>query len=330
MYFQCLIQNMTSGIIMQQQQLYHFSTISCTICNFIFQIIGSKRDSHVDNDLFVKKMNQRNLELTAKRRKEDEVKKRISLPRHVTNSSNNSIGCVNAGSPAFSPFSEHYKPKTRTFTSNSDQHLTQYHHSSHNSQANKFDSPVRSVNFIANGGYNPQSSYAFPPQHFLCSPPPQLPNVPPPNAPNYLTIYSRPPVHPPTAIPPPFSSFNGPSIPPMPAFASQPPMHPVLPPSMHPPMPQFSNYNPLPTPPLPSSLPQPNFFSSTDSSAVCQPTFIPLNVQQNIAVPFHAGFVLPPPPPPPPVHQRDVTTAPPDRRAPQLPHQTMNSLYSNF
>ncbi len=273
-------------------------------------------------------MNERNLELNAKRRKEDEAKqRRISLPQQVIPNPNNSVNSINAGSLAFSPFLEHYKLRTQTFTSNNDQRSGQYHYNSNNSHVNKFVSPVRSVSFIVNGSYNPQSSYTFPPQRLLCSSPPQLPNVPPPNAPNYLTVYSRPPVHSSTVMPPPFSNFTGPCMPPMPVFASQSSVHPILPPSIRPSIPQFSNYNPLYTPPVPSSLPQPNFFSCTNSTALRQP-FIPLNVRPSISAPFHAQFVLPPPLPSS-VHQRDVTVARPDRTVSQLPHRSVNSFYSS-
>lgn len=287
------------------------------------KVLGTKRDSRVDNDSFVKKMNQRNLELTAKRKKEDEAKqKRSPLIRRVMSNASSAVEMVNMNSQScFSPFTDNYKLKSRTFTTEPSR-LSNFHHSSNNTHTTKFETP-QSVNYVV-GGYTTPSNYTFPPQPFLCSSPRQLPNVAP-NAQNYLTMYSRPPMHSPM---PPFSSFNSPSIPPLPSFPPQPPpsIHRSIPQAMHPSMPQFSNFNPLSGLPLPTSLAQPSFFPCTDAQPVPQQAFIPLNVRPSLSASFHPQFVLPPPPPPPPpATQRDMSRA--DRRG-QSSHQT-SSFYPN-
>lgn len=278
-------------------------------------------------------MNQKNLELTAKRRKEDEAKqKRIPIPRRVISNVNNSSDGINMNSHSFSQYTDNFKLKTRTLMNSDQSCLNSFHPNSSNTHLNKFDSTARSINFLV-GGYNSPSNFSFPPQHLMCSSPGQLPNVSH-NTQNYLTMYSRPPMHSSTAMPPPFSGYNSPSIPSVGTFSAQQPMHPTLPPPLHPSMPQFTNFNPLSTPPLPSSVPQPNFFPCTDSPPVHQPAFIPLNVRPSISTSFHPQFVLPPPPPPPPPvmqhhpHQREITIPHSERRI-HSSHQTNKSFYPN-
>lgn len=55
---------------------------------FVFQDTPAESDSASDNDLFVQKMNQKNLELTAKRQKEDEANQKPgdSMPSEVMSS----------------------------------------------------------------------------------------------------------------------------------------------------------------------------------------------------------------------------------------------------
>lgn len=225
-------------------------------------------------------------------------------------------------------------------------------------------------------------NYAFPtPQHFMCSSPRQLPNQPQPpstaaaaaatqnyfamchhqQAPTGLGLTAPTTVL--SMVQPTFSTFTAASIPPMPTFVTQPQpkahqpqtphqavLQPAMPPSFNtfvpPPPSPFASFNAMPTPPLPSSLPQPNFFTArTDvgSPQVHHPTaFIPLNMRPAGPPTYHPQFVLPlpPPPPPPPVnlppthqqHQRDMTTGSrmPDRRMPQQSsHRTTNNFYSS-
>jgi hypothetical protein len=283
-------------------------------------------------------MNQRNLELTAKRKKEDEAKqKRIPLARRMVANAKNSIEVANSNVPsAYSHYADGYKLKGNRSFVNADQaaaatRLVNFHHKAGSNPMNKFDPVSR---FLV-GGYTSPSNYAFPPQHFLCSSPRQLPNVVP-NAQNYLTMYSRP-VQTTNAMQPPppsFSSYNAANIAAMPpTFPTQPGMHPLQP-SLHGPMPpQFSSFNPLPAPPLPSSLPQP-YFSCADTSSVPQPTFIPLNVRPGISAAAFHPFVLPPPPPPPSTpsiqhhsHPREVALPRSDRRNPQSSHSNPASYY---
>lgn len=273
-------------------------------------------------------MNQRNLELTAKRKKEDEAKqKRIPAARRISNTKN-SLDMSNSNSQAYQHYADSYKQKGRSYSSVEQTaaatRLVNFHHQAGSNPMNKFDPVSR---FLV-GGYGSPSSYAFPPQHFLCSSPRQLPNVVP-NAQNYLTMYSRPSIQvsnamqPPPPPPPPFSSYNA-SMPP--TFTTQPGMHP-LPPSLHGPMPppQFSSFSPLSAPPLPSSIPQP-YFTCADTSSAPQHTFIPLNVRPGLSAAAFHQFVLPPPPPPstPPIqhhsHGREVALQRQDRRNAQSSH----------
>lgn len=293
-------------------------------------------------------MNQRNLELTAKRKKEDEAKqKRLPLARRMISNSKTSVDMGKLNTQSFTQFSDNYKLKAGTYA-NGDQasassRLVNFHHNSNNTLSNKFE-PARSVNFLV-GGYSSPPNFTFPPQHYMCSSPRQLPNVAAPSAQNYLTMYSRPSMHSQVTMPPPppppppstYSSFSAANMSAMsPAFPSQPTMHPALPPSMHASMPpQFSTFSPLSGPPLPTSMPQPNFFQCSDTPPSHQPAFIPLNVRPGIsAASFHPQFVLPPPPPPLPsipqhhLHQREMAILRPDRRNPQSSHhQAPPSFY---
>ena len=295
-------------------------------------MVGSKRDTPSDNEVFVKKMNQRNLELTAKRRKEDEAKqKRVPLARRMMSNAKNAIDMSNANSLGYPHYADSYKPKSRSYP-NADQaaaatRLVNFHHHAGSNPMNKFDPVSR---FLV-GGFSSPSNYAFPPQHFLCTSPRQLPNVVP-NAQNYLTMYSRPSIQtsnalqPPPPPPPPFSGYNAAM---QPTFAAQPGMHPLQQPLHgHGPMPppQFSNFAPLSAPPMPSSMPQP-YFSCADTSSVPQPAFIPMNVRPGLSTAAFHQFVLPPPPPPagtPSIqhhsHGREVALPRPDRRNAQPSH----------
>lgn len=277
-------------------------------------------------------MNQKNLELTAKRKKEDEAKqKRSPLIRRVMSNASSAVEMVNLNSQScFPPFTanDNYKLKsTRPFSGDSSR-LANFHHNTNNTHVNKFDGPSQSVNYMV-GGYSTPSNFTFPPQPFLCSSPRQLPNVAP-AAQNYLTVYSRPPMHSPMA---PYSSFSSTSIPPLPSFPPQPPPaihHPLPPPpAMHPSVPQYSNFNPMSALPLPTTMAQANFYPCTDAPPVPQQAFIPLNVRPSLSASFHPQFVLPPPPPPPPPttqhHSQQRDNSRPDRRS-QNTHQS-NSFY---
>lgn len=170
-------------------------------------------------------MNQKNLELTAKRKKEDEAKqKRGSVLRKAMTCHRSQPGesVLSVASHSFAPFS-----KSRNFSnsSNGDQTCSSsfFHHpaasavlvNTHTSSPSKFESgpAPRSMNYLRNAAaataaavsYTPAPlppplNYTFPsPQHFICSPPRQLPNQPQPPSTaaaaaaaatqNYLAMY---------------------------------------------------------------------------------------------------------------------------------------------
>lgn len=350
---------------------------------FFFQITGSKRNIPSDNDLFVKKMNQKNLELTAKRQKEDEAKQKrgLVLRKEMTGpGSQTGERLMNTAAPSFTPFSN-----SRTCSNNNNGHQacssSFFHHpassavmiNTHSSPPSKFESGAapRAMNYYRNAmspavtaiSYLPTPSlplsYAFPsPHRFMCSPPRQLPNQsqPPSSATaavatqSYFAMchHQQPPagLTAPTTVlsmvQPTFSTFTAASVPPMPTFVTPPQQkhrqaqsqhqpvlqHALLPPSFNsfvpPPPSPFANFNAMPTPPLPSSLPQPNFFATPRADASNaqvhhQTTFIPFSIRPTVSPIYHPQFVLPLPPPPPPPsvtlppplpqqHQRDTIT----------------------
>lgn len=206
-------------------------------------------------------MNQKNLELTAKRRKEDEAKKkRGSALRKVMTCQRSQPGesLISAAAHPFAPFS-----RSRTFSSSSagDQACSSsfFHHpaasavmvNTHSSSSSKFDSgqAPRAVNYLrsaaaaaaaAAASYAsvppPPVNYTFPsPQHFMCPSPRQLPNQPQPSAAassaatqNYLAMFHHQRAQPvstvPTTVPmvaSPYAHFTAASMPPMPTFVAQ-------------------------------------------------------------------------------------------------------------
>lgn len=297
-----------------------------------------KQNSQLEDE-FVKKMNQRNRELTEKRKKEDEAKekRRSSFRRpHVKpNSRNDNTNRFTVTSQPLVPVSEGFRINMRTFK-NSEQpsHPAQYYDvttgvsTSIPYRSPKFNRHTQLDNFIC-GGYRgpppppaPASTYAFSPQlHYshVCAPHP-VPRTP---FQNYLTTYTRTPIPSPAIMRPHFPNFVSPVSSAMPAYSTQPRL----------PLPTLSGSAVIPSMPstftshaaLQPAPPQAAYFHCAEG-----PHQMAAGRRANVYSPFRPQVVLPPSNTPlqQTEHQRrrDVTmVASPDRRLQQ--HSTTNPFF---